>query len=177
MVRFALRAQAGRVHADGADLLQRLGVEAPAIGRDQPGDADDLAFAQGLHDLCAPGRAGLQSHAALADQEEAVGGIGLVEQIIAAAEMRVRGAAADQLEETLLEALEERMFPEDLLDVLERRGHERALPSWGFSRIAATSSVMSMPTGHQVMQRPQPTQPEEPNWSYQVASLWVIHWR
>jgi hypothetical protein len=43
--------------------------------------------------------------------------------------------------------------------------------------MAAVSSVRSMPTGHQVMQRPQPTQPEVPNWSCQVASLWVIHWR
>ena len=45
------------------------------------------------------------------------------------------------------------------------------------ARIAAASSVMSIATGHQVMQRPQPTQPEVPNWSIQLASLWVIHWR
>src|SRR5271166_4732857 len=43
--------------------------------------------------------------------------------------------------------------------------------------MAAASSVMSMPTGHQVMQRPQPTQPDVPNWSIQFASLWVIHCR
>ena len=36
---------------------------------------------------------------------------------------------------------------------------------------------MSIPTGHQAMQRPQPTQPELPNWSCQVLSLWVIHCR
>ena len=42
---------------------------------------------------------------------------------------------------------------------------------------AAASSVMSMATGHQVMQRPQPTQPELPNWSTNWTSLWVIHWR
>ena len=42
--------------------------------------------------------------------------------------------------------------------------HDRALLSAvSLSRIARTSSVMSMPTGHQVMQRPQPTQPEVPN--------------
>ena len=34
-----------------------------------------------------------------------------------------------------------------------------------------------MPTGQNVMHRPQPTQPEDPNWSYQLASLWVIHCR
>jgi len=36
---------------------------------------------------------------------------------------------------------------------------------------------MSIPTGHQVMHRPHPTQPELSNWSYQVDNLWVIHWR
>ena len=51
------------------------------------------------------------------------------------------------------------------------------LASPSSARIAATSSVMSIATGHQVMQRPQPTQPEVPNWSIQVESLWVIHWR
>ena len=45
------------------------------------------------------------------------------------------------------------------------------------SRMAATSSVRSMPTGHQVMQRPQPTQPETSNWSIHEASLCVSHWR
>ena len=44
-------------------------------------------------------------------------------------------------------------------------------------RMAAASSVMSIPAGHQVMQRPQPTQPFSPNWSTHVASLCVIHWR
>ena len=46
-----------------------------------------------------------------------------------------------------------------------------ASPHRAFALIAAASSVMSMPTGHQVMQRPQPTQPDVPNWSIQVASL------
>ena len=44
-------------------------------------------------------------------------------------------------------------------------------------RITATSSVRSIPTGHQVMHRPQPTQPETANWSCQVASLCVSHCR
>ena len=43
--------------------------------------------------------------------------------------------------------------------------------------IAISSSRTSIPTGHQVMQRPQPTQPNVPNWSTQVANLWVSHWR
>ena len=43
--------------------------------------------------------------------------------------------------------------------------------------MAAASSVRSMPTGHQAMHRPHPTQPDVPNWSHQVESLWVSHWR
>ena len=54
-----------------------------------------------------------------------------------------------------------------------------SVPPWAASpaRMATTSSVMSMATGHHVMQRPQPTHPEVSNWSIQVASLWVIHCR
>jgi len=40
-----------------------------------------------------------------------------------------------------------------------------------------TSSVRSIPTGHQVMQRPHPTHPDMPNWSIQEASLCVSHMR
>ncbi|MCU0477990.1 MAG: hypothetical protein MUE92_04495 [Chloroflexi bacterium] len=43
--------------------------------------------------------------------------------------------------------------------------------------IALSSSRTSIPTGHQVMQRPQPTQPELPNWSHHVPNLWVSHCR
>ena len=41
----------------------------------------------------------------------------------------------------------------------------------------ASSSRTSIPTGHQATQRPQPTQPELPNWSHHVPNLWVSHWR
>ena len=43
--------------------------------------------------------------------------------------------------------------------------------------MTAASSVMSIATGHHVMQRPQPMHPDVPNWSIQLASLWVIHCR
>ena len=64
-------------------------------------------------------------------------------------------------------------------------GDRAAEPQWSpwpasrtsVDRMAPTSSVMSIPTGHQVMHRPQPTQPELPNWSIQEASLCVIHCR
>ena len=44
-------------------------------------------------------------------------------------------------------------------------------------RRVSISSVMSIPTGHQVMQRPQPTHPSTSNCSFQVPSLCVSHWR
>ena len=50
----------------------------------------------------------------------------------------------------------------------------RRRPAIAFS---SSSSRTSMPTGHQATQRPQPTQPDVPNWSHQVANLWVSHWR
>ncbi len=53
--------------------------------------------------------------------------------------------------------------------------HDACVVTLGFSRMAATSSVRSMATGHQVMQRPQPTQPETSNWSIHEASLCVSH--
>ena len=58
-------------------------------------------------------------------------------------------------------------------------GSTSALPSAGGQAGARmlSSSRTSMPTGHQVTQRPQPVQPDSPNWSHQVANLWVSHWR
>ena len=47
----------------------------------------------------------------------------------------------------------------------------------GRPRSAAASAVMSMAAGHHVTHRPHPTQPEDPNWSCQDASLCVIHCR
>ena len=43
--------------------------------------------------------------------------------------------------------------------------------------IAFSSSRTSMPTGQKVMQRPQPVQPELPNWSHHEANLCVSHCR
>ena len=79
-------------------------------------------------------------------------------------------AAGDQLEVGLVETGEHRALGDEGVECL----HSLSFP---VARIAATSSVMSMPTGHHVMQRPQPTQPELSNWSCQVPSLWVSHWR
>jgi hypothetical protein len=46
-------------------------------------------------------------------------------------------------------------------DALRAIGNSTRTPS--LTAMAATSSVMSIPTGHQTMHRPQPTQPVESN--------------
>ncbi len=62
----------------------------------------------------------------------------------------------------------------DALDDLRLIGltqFAHGLPPASVPNKACTSSVMSIPTGHQVMQRPQPTQPERPYCSFQLPTL------
>jgi hypothetical protein len=47
----------------------------------------------------------------------------------------------------------------------------RLLPRQASSAILFISAVMSIPVGHHAMHRPQPTQPDMPNWSCQVPNL------
>ena len=111
------------------------------------------------------------------------------EQQLSGPVVHVGAAPRDQVEIGAAQAGEERMRLEQLADVSRLHGSSSlglrpgsvsttaAGHGAGPSMRAATSSVRSMPTGHQVMQRPHPTQPEWPNWSIHVPSLWVSHWR
>src|SRR5579875_9375 len=174
VVGFAFPAQTGGVHRDRPDAGQRPRIIAPAIGRDQPGDADDFALAQGLESNRPAPRIGhRQGHAAMPDQMEGIRRFALADQVLARLEARISGAAADEGTEIPAQAGEERMLADDAFKAF----HGLSPQGGALSRMAATSSVMSMPTGHQVMQRPQPTHPDVPNCSIHVASLWVIHWR
>ena len=56
-------------------------------------------------------------------------------------------------------------------------GRRRDGATTGGGATARSSSRTSIPTGHHVMHRPQPTQPDIPNWSHQVPNLCVSHWR
>ncbi len=98
------------------------------------------------------------------DQKELVGRIAFAKQILAGLEQMVARAAGDELHLFDGGAGKERMLLQDLLKILHAVFF---MPSsgcgCGFALMAAASSVMSMPTGHQVMQRPQPTQPDVPN--------------
>lgn len=135
-----------------------------------PGCAQDFAGVEGLEGHDGSVAAGdLQRDATFTNQIEGVGVTALTEDMLAGFKADVFGAAGDQLPERPVEPGEERVFGDDAPQAIHQ-----FTPS---PPIAAASSVMSMPTGHQVMHRPQPTQPDTSNWSIQPASLWVIHWR
>src|SRR5512132_1051013 len=100
---------------------------------------------------------------------EGVSRSAFTEDVLARIEVSRHRTARDRLEVFGLEVGEQACLDEKLFD----RSHSH----FGSSLIAAASSVMSIPTGHQAMQRPQPTQPELPNWSCQVPSLCVSQCR
>ena len=128
----------------------------------------------GEHDGRLPGRHDLQRHLAMPDQKELVGGIALVDQILAGIEAMIARAAGNRPRPSSASSPAKNGCARTMRSSPSMVG---LLGFAGVARIAAASAVMSMPTGHQVMQRPQPTQPEVPNWSIQLASLWVIHCR
>jgi len=143
----------------------------PAVWSEEPRPADRFACAECLDRHRAARRdERLDRDVAVTDDVERVGFVAFAEELRAGIEVHVPGAAREQREAVVAEPCEERHVREELVE------RPRHAPS-AVARIAATSSVMSIPTGHQVMQRPQPTQPDESNWSNQVPSLWVIHWR
>ena len=112
----------------------------------------------------------LERDAAVPEDVEGVGLVAVAEEQLALAEMRRSSRSRRSA----------RAGPASGPGRAARRaGWSQSSPSSApsLARIAVSSSVTSIPTGHQVMQRPQPTQPELPNWSCQVPNLCVSHWR
>ena len=112
------------------------------------------------------------------DDVKLVGLLALLEDVCTSVEAWSL-TADDEAQMTGIEVLQERVLCQDRA---KRLGLHGVSPlCWGSwlhrCPMARTSSVISIATGHQVMQRPQPTQPEVPNWSIQVANLCVSHWR
>ena len=149
--------------------------------RQEPRPAEDLAAPEGLDGGPGPvGQDDLESDLPFVDEYELARDVPVPDQHLAA---HVRALHRDRGEEA--EELGVHVPEEAVVDETERRGggfrahaDPFADPTLGAGfRIAATSSVISIPTGHQVIQRPHPTQPDSPNWSCHVPSLWVSHWR
>ena len=119
--------------------------------------------------------ANLDPHRAAAHEIEGVGRLALLQEELTGLEALEAGTTGDERRHVQREAPQQRVLGHQLFD---RTDHDGPTPGTRSAcRIAAASSVRSMPTGHQAMQRPQPTHPEVPNWSHQVPSLWVSHWR
>jgi hypothetical protein len=105
----------------------------------------------------------------LTDEIEFVGGIAFMKNDKAFGKLGVLGTASDEREMFLRTNQKRRVLFDN---VLKRVNHVHPpdgvlLAEPSASRMAQASSVISIPTGHQVMQRPQPTHPEVPNWSIQ----------
>src|SRR6478672_8836212 len=186
MVGLRLAAQAGSVEDDRGARLGNPRVEVPAVRREQPGPSHELSGAvRGDDHRAAAGDVELEGDGPVAQQVEGVRFPPLLEEHLAGGKRGDLTAAGDPLQLLIAQTLEDARFGEQPGDVaLAHPWDSRPCPGPGPSpttpsvaRIAAASSVMSIATGHQVMQRPQPTQPEVPNWSIHVESLWVIHWR
>src|SRR6266536_5154657 len=87
---------------EGVDRFDRVGVELPAVGREQPRDAEQLACLHGVDDHgAALWYQQLERHPAAVHQEEAVGRLALVEQV--AARLELHGAGGDAPSEELVE--------------------------------------------------------------------------
>ena len=112
----------------------------------------------------------------LPDDEELMRFLAFAEQELPGVEALVARAARDGPDVRGSQALEERVFGEQGVESFHRFLRQAAGAGRASWRTRA-SSVRSIPTGHHVMQRPQPTQPVSPNWSTHVASLCVIHCR
>src|SRR5512135_3608020 len=168
-VLLALRAQAGPVERQGPHRVEGARVEAGPVGRKEPRPAEHLAALDRLDgDRPLVGHEHLDRDPPLPDHVEPVGGRTLAEDELARLEDDVGDAPDHGVEVRAGQVLEEGVLAEDLLEAVDGHGRPPCASPW---RSARASAVMSMPTGHHVMQLPQPTQPETPNWSCHVASL------
>ena len=97
----------------------------------------------------------------MADQEEFVRRLTFVKQVLSRIEEMVPAHSPPPVRCIRQRCRQRRLLTEDVLNLLHAVLPLRRLI--GAARMAAASAVMSIPTGHQVMHRPQPTQPDVPN--------------
>ena len=146
----------------------------PDERREKPGPPKRLACLESLngHNAIAGDKWCFKSNPPLIDQIEMIRFGTCLENLLPRSEVLESRTLSKQMRIALMEVFQKRVSGYDVF----KGFHGTA--SFGVdeaeisdARMARTSSVMSMPTGHHVMQRPQPTQPDVPNWSIHVASL------
>src|ERR1017187_3575315 len=164
----ALASQADGVEDNRMDVVERVGVEMPAIGRKEPRPPEDITGVERVDRHHAPtGGGDAERHPAGAQGPEGVGMSSFADDRSAFLDHHVASAPGHDFEVRVVHSREETMRGQLIGDRVHADAPGRPSPAL----IAAASSVISMPTGHHVMQRPHPTQPEVPNWSHQVPSL------
>src|SRR6516164_1213541 len=116
----ALVAETLGIDADGADEVERARVVSTAVGRDQPGNADHVAFRHGLEgDGGAAGSGKLESDAAVADQIELVRRVAFAKEIFAGVEADVARTARHELDQVLTQARKELVLADDFVHSLD----------------------------------------------------------
>ena len=99
-------------NADRAHRRRARGVEVPAVRREEPRPADDLAGVDGLDgDRAAARGEDLELHAPVSQQVERVRLAALAEEVLARLEAGVLAAARDQLQLRLGQGLEKTGLP------------------------------------------------------------------
>src|SRR5208282_3064755 len=158
------------VRIDGESLrwLHCTSVQAPPVRGRQPRPADHFARPDGLDREAGTGRHhGLERNLPGDDQEELSRRFAFPEQDVSGRIGTLDRHPAHRGHERRRQFLDERMVGEEGgSGGRVRLRHAFAGADWDEAtgvRIAATSSVRSMPTGHQVMHRPHPTHPDIPN--------------
>ena len=146
-----------------------------AVGGDEPGPAEEFAVADGGDgQIAALDAADRDGDHAVEDEENFLGGVALAKDLVAGLEGCLGGAGCEEFDMAVVHAGAERVVCQEGF----KRGHDGAASAATVGRFkgggagesecarrrkAAASAVRSMPTGHQAMQRPQPTQPGVPN--------------
>jgi hypothetical protein len=165
VVGIALAPQAGAVEGDQRRVGLHPPVELPPVRREQPRPAEQVAVVQRLErHRIARGDVQLERDRAVADRVEGVCLLALPEQVLPGFGAHVRRTPGDQLELRGREPAEGGHLRDQGIHLPHcfPSGHAGG-PPLSVARIAATSSVMSIATGHHVMHRPQPTQPNVSN--------------
>src|SRR5260370_28723607 len=136
----------------------------PAIGWKEPGPAQHLAGFDSFdsHWLVLR-RDGLQGDFALADQIKVGRVLPFVKKIVPGIKTDIHRTSSNEFHRPRIESLKERMRGQNGFECVHHASPFSVLVTCSLARSARTSSVRSMPTGHQVMQRPQPTHPDVPN--------------
>lgn len=162
------RSQSSAVDRDRPGVIERQHIEVPHMRSEHPRPAEHLARMHGGdHQRVAPGGGDFDGEPAFQHEVKGV------------------GRAAAQRDPCARRVLAEARHPHEHVDVRRRQAVDEAVGGnavverGGGHRVppvrAIASSTMSMPAGHQVVHRPQPTQPSVPNCSGHVCSLCVSH--